>query len=176
MTFIQDDITIKKIKKNGFRILSLIKQLFNLFSKMQSIKPKDKESLQIYGDFLIDILNEKTLGQSYIDRSNEINVQGVQLKLFDNDISKLSDDGSPVIISSIGVDENNLIITQITAGITRLFGYPKLDLIGKDINVLLPEELRKNHNEVVNRYIKINMNYLLMMSTCREILRVSAMQ
>lgn len=158
MTFIQDDITIKKIKKNGFRILSLITQLFNLFSKMQSIKPKDKESLQIYGDFLIDILNEKTLGQSYIDRSNEINVQGVQLKLFDNDISKLSDDGSPVIISSIGVDENNLIITQITAGITRLFGYPKLDLIGKDINVLLPEELRKNHNEVVNRYIKINMN------------------
>lgn len=158
MTFIQDDINIKKIKENGFRILSLITKLFKVFQKMQNIKPKDKESLEIYGEFLSDILNDKTLGQTYIDKANEMNYHGVQIKLFDNDISKLSEDGSPVLITSPGADENNLIISQITNSITRLFGYTKVELVGKDINILLPEELREIHQKTVSNFLKKKIN------------------
>lgn len=158
MTFIQDDINIKKIKESGFRILSLITKLIKLFQKMQNIKPKDKESLEIYGEFLCDILNDKTVGQSYIDKSKEMNSHGVQIKLFDNDISKLSEDGSPVLITSPGMDETNLIISQITNSITRLFGYTKVELIGKDISILLPEELREIHQKSVKKFLKKKVN------------------
>jgi hypothetical protein len=157
---IKDEISIKKIKENGFNILGLTLKLFSIFNKMQQIKPKDKESLQLFGYFLIDILNENELGHNYLDKSNTMISYGLNIKLFDNNLLRLSEDGSPVLVSAPGIEENNLIITQTTNSVTKLFGYKKEDLIGKDVNILLPEEIRIYHNEAIVNFIKQN-NHLL---------------
>lgn len=156
MSMIKDEISIKKIKENGFNILGLTLKLFSIFNKMQQIKPKDKESLQLFGYFLIDILNENELGHNYLDKSNTMISYGLNIKLFDNNLLRLSEDGSPVLVSAPGTEENNLIITQTTNSITKLFGYKKEDLIGKDVNILLPEELRTYHNAAIVNFIKQN--------------------
>jgi hypothetical protein len=54
---------------------------------MQSINPNDRESLRIYDQFLCDILNEKAMGQKYIEQSKENITGGPQLKLFKNDLN-----------------------------------------------------------------------------------------
>jgi hypothetical protein len=67
---------------------------------MQALNPNDKESLRLYGQFLIDILNEKSNGQQYIDKSKEAINNYNNIKFFKNDIFSLSSDGSPCILAS----------------------------------------------------------------------------
>ena len=74
--------------------------MFLTWDCMQTLNQNDKESLRLYGQFLIDILNEKSNGQEYIDKSKEgIKNQSI-IKFFKNDIFSLSTDGSPCILAS----------------------------------------------------------------------------
>ena len=99
-SFVQDDINIAKIRSLGFKINELIKSLFQTWNLMQSLNQNDKESLRLYGQFLIDILNEKINGQQYIDKSKEAITNFSSLTFFKNDILSLSSDGSPCILAT----------------------------------------------------------------------------
>ena len=82
------------------KLHELIKSVFLTWDCMQTLNQNDKESLRLYGQFLIDILNEKSNGQEYIDKSKEgIKNQSI-IKFFKNDIFSLSTDGSPCILAS----------------------------------------------------------------------------
>jgi hypothetical protein len=99
-SFVQDDINIGKIRSLGFKINELIKSVFITWNCMQALNPNDKESLRLYGQFLIDILNEKTNGQQFIDKSKEAINNYNNIKFFKNDIFSLASDGSPCILAS----------------------------------------------------------------------------
>ena len=108
-SFVQDDINIGKIRSLGFKINELIKGIFETWKYMQALNPNDKESLRLYGQFLIDILNEKTNGQQYIDKSKESINNYNNIKFFKNDIFSISSDGSPCILAS-PVEVNKIFI------------------------------------------------------------------
>ena len=99
-SFVQDDINIGKIRSLGFKINELIKNLFQTWNLMKSLNQNDKESLRLYGQFLIDILNEKSNGQQFIEKSKEAINNFNSIKSFKNDIFSISSDGSPCILAS----------------------------------------------------------------------------
>ena len=99
-SFVQDDINIGKIRSLGFKINELIKSLFQTWNCMQALNQNDKESLRLYGQFLIDILNEKSNGELFIDKSKEAISNYNNIKFFKNDILSISSDGSPCILAS----------------------------------------------------------------------------
>ena len=155
--FIQEELNMKLIKNVGFELISLIQQVLDLYEKMNSISPNKCETLRLYGQFLIDILNEQQLGSNIVDKAKEYQNNKLHLKLFKNDINNISTDGSPVIIANI-MENETLIITQATSSITRVFGYQKIDIIGKNVNVLLPKIFKKIHEDVIKKYVNKNMN------------------
>ena len=53
-----------------------------------------------------------------------------------------------ILISSRG------IIEEINAAVTKLFGYAKEDLLGKNINVLMPEPHHSGHDGYMQSYLK----------------------
>ncbi|MCO4818466.1 MAG: PAS domain S-box protein [Bacteroidetes bacterium] len=53
-----------------------------------------------------------------------------------------------ILISSRGV------IEEINAAVTKLFGYTKEDLLGKNINVLMPEPHHSGHDGYIQNYLK----------------------
>ena len=90
-------LDIPKIRSMGYKINDLIKGVFDTWKSMQILNPNDKESLILHGQFLIEILNEKSFGQSFIEKSKET-VSNV--KFFNNDMSTLINDGSPCLVAS----------------------------------------------------------------------------
>ena len=153
--FIQEEINLKRIKEIGFDLIVSIKKVFVLYEKMSSITSNRHETLKLYGQFLIDILDDIDYGNVLIEKSKDHINNRLHLKLFKNDITDISADGSPVIIADIFENEN-LVISQMNSSVTRIFGYHKMELIGKNINCLLPKIFDEIHTECVNNYITSN--------------------
>lgn len=50
--------------------------------------------------------------------------------------------------------DNKGIITTINSAVTKTFGYDDAELIGKNINILMPEPYHSEHNEYLRSYIE----------------------
>jgi len=123
---------------------------------MQKIKHNDQEAIRIYSDFLADILNDKEKATLYRSRLTEI--EGTKsnyddINLFNSDINALSqsDEYQYIIISA--QPEKLGIINNISLGICTLFGYAKTELVGKQIDYLMPEVYHKYHRNILLRKI-----------------------
>lgn len=158
----QEDLS--KLNDYGSKINSVVEEINTHFEKMQKIKLNDQEVIKIYSDFLADILNDKDKAALYRSRLNEM--EGIKssyddANLINVDINILSqsDEYQYIIISA--QPEKLGIITNISLGVCTLFGYSKAELIGKNVEYLMPEVYHKHHRNIllskINDYRKNTM-------------------
>lgn len=153
-TFVQDDMNINKIKTLGFKINDLIRKTYLLWINLQSLNPNDKESLRLCGLFMLEILNDKERGKQLLQKSKEIIISNVSsIRFFKNDINYYTSDGNPCILATTS-ETYGAIIAQMTTSAVRLFGYSKQELVGKNVNSLLPPIFREKHFDMLKNYIK----------------------
>jgi len=131
---------------------------------MQKIKSNDQEAIKIYSDFLSDILNDKDKAAVFRSRLNEMegnksSYDELNFLNVDLNILSQSDEYQYIIIS--GQPEKIGLITNISLGVCTLFGYTKSELIGKNIEYLMPEMYQKHHKNIllnrINDYRKNTM-------------------
>lgn len=131
---------------------------------MQKIKHNDQEVIKIYSDFLADILNDKEKAALFRSRLNEMEgnksaYDEANLVNIDINILTQSDEYQFIIISA--QPEKLGIITNISLGVCTLFGYSKSELIGKNVEYLMPEVYQKHHKNIllskINDYRKNTM-------------------
>jgi len=157
----QEDLA--KLNDYGSKINNLVEEINNHFDKMQKLKHNDQEVIRYYADFLSDILNDKEKANNYKSRLNEIegakqNYDDMNLLNIDVNALSSSDEYQYIIISAqpdkIGV------ITNISLGVCTLFGYTRNEIIGKNIEFIMPEIYHKHHKNIllnkINDYRKNN--------------------
>ena len=147
-----------KLNDIGEKINNLIDIIDENFKKMHRIKSDDIKVLNLYTGFLKHILNNKSKydelkhildSLSNVDKiqDKEIDFSNFDLKVLNN-----SDEFKYIIISA---DDNNLgIILNISLNACSIFGYTKNELIGKNINILIPQVFHKQFG----KYLKIHTN------------------
>ncbi len=146
---------LAKLNDYGSKINNLVEEINNHFDKMQKLKHNDQEVIRFYADFLSDILNDKERASSYKSRINEI--EGAKenyddLNLLNVDVNALSssDEYQYIIIS--GQPDNLGVVTNISLGVCSLFGYTRNDIVGKNIEIIMPEVYHKHHKKfLLNR-------------------------
>ena len=130
---------------------------------MQKLKHNDQEVIRYYADFLYDILNDKEKANSYKSRLNEIegakqNYDDMNLLNVDINALSTSDEYQYIIISA--QQEKLGIISNISLGVCMLFGYTRNEIVGKNIEFLMPEIYHKHHKNIllnkINDYRKNN--------------------
>jgi hypothetical protein len=156
---------LSKLNDYGSKINVLIEEINVHLEKMQKLKQNDQEVLRLYSDFLNDILNDKEKSNSFKSRLNEI--EGTKqnyddLNLINNDINALSStDEYQYIVVSAQPDKFGTI-TNISLGICSIFGYTKTELLGKNIEAIMPEQFHSPHRllltEKLNDYKKASIN------------------
>jgi hypothetical protein len=156
---------LAKLNDYGSKINVLVEEINEHFEKMQKLKHNDQEVIRYYSDFLNDILNDKEKAALHRSRLNEIenakqNYDDVNLMNIDINSLQASDEYQFVIISA--QPEKFGIVTNISLGICSMFGYARSELIGKNIEFVMPEIFHKNHRimltEKINDYKKITMS------------------
>lgn len=155
---------LAKLNDCGSKINNIVEEINTHFEKMQKLRHNDQEVIRIYADFLSEILNDKEKASSYKSRLNEID-NGKQnqddLNLFNNDVNALSssDEYQYVVISA--QLEKLGIIQNLSLGICSLFGYTRNELIGKNVELIMPEVYHKYHKTIllnkINTYKKNNL-------------------
>ena len=146
----QEDLT--KLNDYGTKINSLVEEINNHFEKIQKLKHNDQETIKYYSDFLNDILNDKEKAQKFKNRLNEIEdtkQTADENNIMNLDISALNSNSEYQYIIVSAQPEKFGVITNLSLGICSMFGYTRNELVGKSLEMIMPEIFHKEHKELL---------------------------
>ena len=134
----------EKINEIGNQIIYFKKEIDDRFDIIKKFKTYNVEIITLYVDYIKIICDNKDKYQllQYNDISNnEINYCNVNIQAF-----KEKDN----IYSIISGNKNKLgKILDCSNNFSKIFGYQKNEIIGKNINILIPEIFHKKHNLLI---------------------------
>lgn len=122
---------------------------------MSKIRSNDKQVLRIYSEFLSEIMNDSEKATIYKIRLTGIEGDKMFIQEekanFDFNFINTSDDFQFLMLSA---DENNFdAIVKMSIGICNIFGYTKNELLGKHINLIIPEQMQKAHKNILEQRV-----------------------
>ena len=139
-----------KLNEIGNQLNDLVEKLEKIFLKLNEIKKNDYEVIKLYESFIKNILNNNEKYKKYHDLSMNIIVdrkvrhREVDFENFDTKILDGNDENKYLIISIN--EEQKGIIKNISPSACLIFGYHKEEIIGKNMNILIPEIFQKIHD------------------------------
>ena len=148
----------------GSQIMKYNPKIDNIFNKLINVKADNIEILKLYSEFIEGVLKDeeklkkclKVTKLTYINNLAEIHE-----KNYSNfDIEILNEKGNmPYLIVSANKDYLGKIL-NISMNICKIFGYSKNEIIGQNLNFLLPKLFReKNDLLTIQQYEKHILKY-----------------
>ena len=149
---------LEKLNQIGYNIAQLVNEIKHQFEKIKTMKLKDKKIYALYGYYLRDVLNES----EYNNELNEI-TKGLSdnySKIFNgvnlNDIHT-SSNFHFILVSAKSNSFGK--IEKISPEIAKILKYETNQLIGKQIDILLPFFIIEEHDKYIRNYIEINSDF-----------------
>lgn len=139
-----------KLNEIGNQLNDLIEKLEKIFLKLNEIKKNDYEVVKLYESFIKNILNNNEKYKKYHNISTSIIFdrkilhREVDFENFDMKILNECDENKYLVISMN--EEQKGIIRNISPSACLIFGYHKEEIIGKNMNILIPEIFQKIHD------------------------------
>ena len=152
---------IKTLEKLGNIINLQVKEIHEKFKFLYNKKLKNKKVIMLYIYFLRNVLNEYEISKQIFDKTEmqeneyeEINeIIGGNYKVYD--LNEIESSSNLQFIISSGIKELSVgVIHKISHDFSKKLGYSSGQLIGKTINILLPDFLKDTHDKVVmNKFL-----------------------
>lgn len=143
----------KKLNDLGADLNILIEDIEIIFEKLCKIKKNDYTIFKLYESYVKNILNNKEKYEKYYNFSknltNDSNTnRDIDYTNYDLKIINKTDEYRYLIISAN--DNNRGIIMNMSLSICATFGYHKDEIIGKNMNTLIPDIYHKIHDQIFN--------------------------
>ena len=155
-----EDLT--KLNDYGSKINKIVEQINNSFQQIQKLKNNDYEILKLYYEFLNDILNDKEKAnklKSIIDDIDDIIENSEESEFGNLFVDSLGNNDEYCYIIVSGKDEKFGSIQNISLSSCLIFGFQKDELIGKPIELLIPDTFQEEHRKVMkNKLIEFKKN------------------
>ena len=152
---LENNPDIQKLQSLGSKITHSLEETSAEFIKLNDINPNHIKMLQIYGNYLKDIVNDEVEGQrtlekaEYVDKSAAVNKQFV-----DNDHLKYGENSNTCIFTVSGNLSSIGTIKNVNNEITRILGFSKPDLIGQNISRIIPKIIGDLHDGFMKNYFE----------------------
>ena len=144
----------KKLNDIGAELNEIIEKIEKIFEKLMEIKNNDLATIKLYESYSKNLLNNKEKYEKYYNISmnlmadNTIENRQKDYTNFDLKILNENDEFKFLIISAN--EENKGTIINISLNGCQLIGYHKHEIIGKNMNILIPEMYHKIHKNLFN--------------------------
>ena len=141
------------LNKIGSEIIKLKKKIEEDYDILIKIRPDNYDLISFYSNFNENVLNSQEKfrkNKNKISKSvynNFSDSQEIQFSNFDVNILKEKDLFKYMIVS--GNDKNLANIIDFSSNLCHIFGYTKEEIIGKNINYLIPELFHKAHDKLL---------------------------
>ena len=144
-----DDII--KLSEYGIEINEMMEKIDEKFKALQNVNYNNKGIIKLYGIYIRDILNEQDKAFSYLNIEDNENFQN---KSFD--LNTLIPNAEFQFMLVSGKEENFGIISRISLGFCHILGYSDQELIGQNLDYLLPDCIHKAHLEMLKKKIVVS--------------------
>lgn len=150
----------------GSKISSVNENIQKTFEELLSLNYLDKKSLRLYTIYQKEILNNSNfqidknlIRENYEENLSQKSFVIDEQKENDNKLN-LEMEKNIIIISSSNENFGNII--QVSLNSCSLFGFTLEEIIGKNVNIIIPEIYHKVHEEALYNCIKkINQSSLI---------------
>ena len=149
-----------KLNNLGTKITEKVEECEMIFQKLQKMNAVDYEVLFYYSEFLKYVTNKGELANKYkeqyekiLQTTTDVDKEDTFLSIINTKDTNKSDEYQFVIVSSNPGSFG--IIKNISLGLCILLGYVKDELIGKNVNIIIPETLQKAHNQILQNKLNI---------------------
>ena len=154
----QNDDNFKKLYNIGSNIMELNKKIEEIYKSIIKTKTNNIEIYRLFSEYLINIVNDNEKYQNYHKKATIYNksIENEEKNYlnFNIDIIKNYDMRRYLLISGRQKDLGTII--NISNGVSNLFGYRKEELIGKNLNIFIPDIFHFKHNKVLSDKSKQN--------------------
>ena len=144
-----------KLNNLGTKITEKVEECEDLFQKLQKMNAVDYEVLFYYSEFLKNVTNKGELAEKYKDMyekilqsTNDDDKEDTFLSVINTKDTTKTDEYQFIIVSSNPGSFG--IIQNISLGFCILLGYTRDELIGKHVNIMIPEIIQKAHHQILN--------------------------
>ena len=161
-TNLTNNLNTFKLYNLGQKLNLYLKEMDILWNNELKNKKVDSENqviIQLYSRFLLEILWNKKKSEEISKKINEEDQRNHDTKKKRNkntEINNIEEDlESPnYIIYCTSDEKGDCSITHCTNSIANLLGYMKIDVIGKKIEVLMPEIFKSGHSIMLTEKIR----------------------
>ena len=148
----------KKLYEIGSKIMKLNKKVENVYQSLIKTKTTNIEIFKLYYEFLRDILKNEQKLESY-QNSNSIYNESFENEVkdysnYNMDNYKKNDLMTYLLIS--GRKKDLGIVLDCSLSASKFFGYTKDEVIGKSLNIFIPDIFHLKHNSILSREAKNN--------------------
>jgi len=152
---LENNPDIQKLQGLGSHITHSVEETSDQFKKLNEINPNHIKMLQIYGNFLKDIVNDDVEGQRILEKAEYVDKSAMVNKQFiDNDRLKYGENSNTCIITCSGNFNSMGLITNVNNEINRILNFSKTDLIGQNISRIMPKVIADLHDGFMRNYFE----------------------
>jgi hypothetical protein len=163
-TNVTNNLNTTKLYSLGEKLNKHLNEINNLWDnelKNKKINLEYQNILQLYSKFLLEILWNKKKSQEVIQKLNDENMnfqQNDKQKKGENNnrLSRMEEliDNQEFILFGDADEKGNCKIIQLSASLSHFLNYEKYNMIGKAIDIILPNILVEEHCKYLEECIK----------------------
>ncbi|EAR83935.1 PAS domain S-box protein (macronuclear) [Tetrahymena thermophila SB210] len=152
---LEEQPDIQKLLQLGSKITNTVENTSDLFEQLQEMNPNHIKCLEIYGNFLKEIVNDEQEGvrviekAEYVSKSNQANKQFV-----DTEKIKYGENSNTCIITVSGNLNSVGIVTNSNNEVFRMLGFQKNEIIDQNISKIMPRVYGNLHDSFIHRYLE----------------------
>ena len=142
----------------GIKINRFLAEIEHSFNLLYNVNKEDYEILNLYLNYIKNILNDNEKLKKYnhllsrVSVDFSFNIKQIDYSNFDiNELFKKQKEKEYLIISANNDNSNERTILNMTIGLTPIIGYQKEEIIGKNINILIPKIFHKSHDRILRK-------------------------
>ena len=177
-TNVTNNLNTFKLYNLGQKLNIFLKEINTLWDnelKTKKVQPENEVIIHLYSRFLREILWNKKKSEEVSKKINEENYHNHDVKKNENE-KKIENNGIEAdlenpnyIIYATSNEKGECTIAQCTNSIANLLGYMKSEIIGKKIEILMPELFKAGHAIMLSEKIKqINLRHKSDRNSYRE--------
>ncbi|KAI8849654.1 hypothetical protein BC829DRAFT_181720 [Chytridium lagenaria] len=155
--------SFRRLQGHGAAIAAAVSSAQTHYLALIKLSPGAPHVYQLYGHFLINVMNDTKQGQDLLDHAEELEEEHNEmmddggdteagLDMDKANLDLLSEDNAVITIS--GEYHNLGHIINVNAMAIKVFGYRRQELIQHNINKLLPSPFSEAHDMFLQRYLE----------------------
>jgi PAS domain S-box-containing protein len=150
---LEPHVDLHRLHKLGGEISQATKLAREHYEAMIDIDSSSPEDLRMYGSFLTRVVHDMYRGEQLLSRALELEASRAKTK-HDNRVDNVDifDDRNGVVTISGKVDSLGRILNMNPAA-CRIYGYTYDEIVGRNIDTLVPEPFSSNHDMYLRRYV-----------------------